>query len=60
MSCGVGCRGGLDPTLLLWLKRRLAATALIGCIAWELPYATGAALKRLEKKKKKERERERI
>ena len=42
MSCGVGCRLGLDPTLL-WLWRRLAATALIGPLAWEPPCATGAA-----------------
>ena len=37
---------------LLWLWCRLAATALIGPLAWEPPYATGAALKRLKKKKK--------
>ena len=44
MSCGVGCRHGSDPTLL-WLWRRLAAIALIRPLAWEPPYATGAALK---------------
>ena len=44
MSCGVGCRCNLDP-LLLWLWCRLAAAALIGPIAWEIPYASGAALK---------------
>ena len=43
MSCGVGCRHGSDPTLL-WLWCRLVATALIGPLAWEPPYATGAAL----------------
>ena len=32
---------------------RLAAAALIGPLAWELPYAVGAALKRQKKKKKK-------
>ena len=29
----------------LWLWYRLAAAALIHPLAWELPYATGAALK---------------
>ena len=46
----------MDPTLL-WLRRRLAATALIRSLAWEPPYAMGAALekntKRPKKKKKK-------
>ena len=42
MSCGVGCRRGSDPELLsLWC--RPAATALIGPLAWEPPYAMGAA-----------------
>ena len=49
MSCGVGHRLGLDPTLL-WLWRRPAATAPIRPLAWEPPYATGAALKKEEKK----------
>ena len=31
-----------DPTLL-WLWRRLAATAPIGPLAWEPPYAAGTA-----------------
>ena len=30
---------------LLWLWRRPAASALICPLAWELPYAKGAALK---------------
>ena len=51
VSCGVGLRHGLDPKLL-WLWCRLAAVALIGALAWELPCAVGAALK----KKKRERE----
>ena len=42
---GVGCRYSLDPTLL-WLWCRLAAIAPIGPLAWELPYATGDALKK--------------
>ena len=45
MSCGASHRGGLDP-LLLWLWRRLAAVAPIQPLAWELPYAMGAALKK--------------
>ena len=44
MSCGVGQRCGLEPTLL-WLWCRLAAAARIRPLAWELPYATGVALK---------------
>ena len=43
MSFGVGHRCGLDPELL-WLYRKVAV-ALIQPIAWELPYAAGAALK---------------
>ena len=45
MSYGVGRRRGLDA-VLLWLWRRLAATAPIGPLAWEPPYAEGVALKR--------------
>ena len=43
MSCGVGRRHGWDLALL-WLWRRPAATAPIQPLAWEPPYATGAAL----------------
>ena len=46
----MGCRHSSDPTLL-WLWCRLAATALIGPLAWVLPYAVGMALKRPKKKK---------
>ena len=49
MSCGVGCRSGLD-LILLWLWRRLAAIALIRPLAWEPPYASGTALKSKQKK----------
>ena len=35
---------------LLWLWCRLAAAALIHPLAWEIPYAVGAALKRQKKK----------
>ena len=40
VSCGVGRRRHLDPALL-WLWCRSAATAPIGPVAWEPPYATG-------------------
>ena len=56
MSCG--CRRGSDLSLL-WLWCRPAAAVQIQSLAWEFPYATGAALKRnKEKERKKERERE--
>ena len=42
VSCGVGCRRGSDLALL-WLWRRPETTAPIGPLAWEPPYATGAA-----------------
>ena len=54
MSCDVGRRYGLDPTLL-WLWRRPAAAALIQPLAWELLFTAGAAIK---KKRKKERKKE--
>ena len=44
LSCGVSHRHALDLALL-WLRRRPAAVALIGLLAWELTYAMGAALK---------------
>ena len=52
VSCGVGCRRGLDPSLL-WLWRRLVATAPIRPLAWEPPYATGAALEKAKRQRKK-------
>ena len=45
MSCGVGRRHTSDPALL-WLWCRLAAVALFRPLAWELPFAVGAALQR--------------
>ena len=45
MSYGADRRHGWDPALL-WLWCRPAAAALIRPLAWELLYATGAALKR--------------
>ena len=52
MSCGVGRRLGLDLALP-WLWHRPAVTALIRPLAWELPYAAGAALGKAKKQKKK-------
>ena len=50
MSCGVGHRRGLNLALLqLWC--RPVARALVRPLAWEPPYAVGAALKREKKKK---------
>ena len=57
MSWGVGHRRSSDPQLL-WLWCRPAAVAPIGPLAWEPPYAKGAALKsRKKKKRKKKKER---
>ena len=39
--------------VLLWLWHRPAAAALTRPVAWELPYAVGAALQNKTKKKKK-------
>ena len=50
MSCGVSRRCGSDLALL-WLWWRLAPIAPIRSLAWELPYATGAALEKTKKKK---------
>ena len=57
MSCGVGRRFGLDPALL-WLWRRLVDTAPIRSLAWEPPYAAGAALEKAERQKKEKRKKE--
>ena len=54
MSCGIGRKHDLDLALL-WLWHRPAAAAPIGPLAWEPPYAVGAALKRQKTKKKKKR-----
>ena len=48
MSCGVGHKHGSAPSLL-W--HRLVATALIGPLTCELPYAMGMALKKTKDKK---------
>ena len=44
-SCNVGLRCGSDPALV-WLWYRPVAAAQIQPLAWELPYAAGAALKK--------------
>ena len=54
VSCGVGRRHSSDPAWL-WLWRRLAATALNRPLAWEPPYATGAAQKMAKRQKKKKK-----
>ena len=47
----MGHRCGSD-VVLLWLWHRPAAVGLIRPLAWEPPYAAGAALKKKTKKKK--------
>ena len=56
MSCGVGHRCGSDPALL-WLWCGPVATAPIKPLAWEPPYAAGAAqeIATTTKDKKKKR-----
>ena len=46
----LGRRCGSDPKLL-WLWRRLPATAPIRPLAWEPPFAAGVALKRPKNKR---------
>ena len=50
MSYGVGRRRGLDPALL-WLWHRPVATAPIGPLNWEPPYAVGVAQEKGKKAK---------
>ena len=54
MSSGVGYRCGSDPAVL-WLWCRLTATAPIQPLAWEPPYASGAAEEWQKDKKKKKK-----
>ena len=54
MSCGVGGRCGSDP-VLLWFWCSPAATAPIRPLAWELPFAAGAALEKAKRQKKKKK-----
>ena len=51
----VGRRCSSDPELL-WLSRRLVATAPIRPLAWEPPSAAGAALEKAKRQKKKKSE----
>ena len=51
VSCDVGQKHGSDP-VLLWLRYRLAATALIRPLTWEPPGASSAALKSKAKQNK--------
>ena len=50
MSCGVSCRHGSDLAWM-WVWRRPVAAALIRPLAWEPPYATGAALEKAKRQK---------
>ena len=52
MSCGTGCKHS-SYLASLWLWCRPTAGAPIQPLAWEPPYALGAALKQRQKKKKK-------
>jgi len=54
MRCGVG-RGCSSDPVLLWLWHRLAGTVPIGSLAWEPPYAEGAAQKEKKRKDKKKK-----
>ena len=49
VKCGVGCRCSSNPALL-WLWRRPAAIAPMRPLAWESPYAAGAAQEMAKKK----------
>ena len=59
MSCGVGRRHS-SGLVLLWLRHRLAATAPIRPLAWEPPYASGAALEKAKRQKKKKKEKDQV
>ena len=59
MSCDVVRSRGLDPALL-WLWHRPATVAPIQPLAWEPPYALGAALKKVKTKKKKTRKKKKM
>ena len=50
---GVGRRRGSDNPELLWFWRGPVATAPIGPLAWEPPYATGAAQEKAKRQKNK-------
>ena len=52
-------RHGSDLALL-WLWHRPAATALIRPLAWESPYAMGAALEKAKRQKKRKEQRKNL
>ena len=54
MSCGVACRCGSDPALL-WRWCRPAATIAIRPLAWESPYAAGAAQEMAERQQQQQK-----
>ena len=54
MSCGVGHRFALDPTLL-WLWHRPATVDPIQPLALEFPCAAGVAFKKKQNLKKKKK-----
>ena len=54
-SCHVGCGCIWNPALL-WLWHRLAAAGPMRPLAWELPYATGAAIKKKKNKKQNKKD----
>ena len=52
--CRMWCRSQMQlGSVLLWLWHRLTATAPIGPLSQELPYAPGTAIKRKKKENKK-------
>ena len=56
VACSIsGLAQWVKDQALLWLWCRWAATAPIRPLAWEPPYAKGAALEKDKKKKKKAR-----
>ena len=55
MSSGVGHRSGSNLALL-WLWCRLEATAPIRPLAWEPPYAPGAALEMAKRQKQQQQQ----
>ena len=55
MSCGVGRRHSLDPALL-WLWHRPVARGPIRPLAWESPYAMGAAQEKAKRPKQQQQQ----
>ena len=55
--CSLQTQLGSGVLVLLWLWCRLVDAAPIRPLAWEPPYAVGAALKKEKKKKKEKKER---